>query len=125
MCVMINTPDNEEQRTASFEFATSPAYRVVHVDGVWGGITPHGLIQMALFSDRKPFPSRVDYQRGDGGVLEEVRREQTDAAFEREIEVSGMLSVGVAKSLAAWLEERVAEIEAIHATAVEEQQETE
>ncbi len=114
---MTNEPDNSEERTASFDFKLSPSFRVIHVDGVWGGATPHGLVQMALFSDRKPFPSRVTYRPRDDGGLEEVSREQSDASFEREIEVSAMLSVEVAKSLASWLLDKVRDIERVRAQA--------
>ena len=39
-----------------FFYLKNPAFRVVHVDGAVGGVTPRGRIPMAVYSERPAIP---------------------------------------------------------------------
>ena len=40
----------------------SPFYKPVHVDGVYGGITPRGLLNVSFFSERFPIPKSTEFK---------------------------------------------------------------
>jgi hypothetical protein len=97
----------------SFDYIKSNEFRVIHADGAHGGITPRGdAIQMAIYSERRPIPKRETY-RLENGKLTDLQHVDLRDAFVREVEVELLLSTEVAKSLAAWLNEKVQAIESI------------
>ena len=101
-----------EQNTIPFHYVKSNFFRVVHGDGVYGGVTPRGLLAMNFFSERLPIVERMVYRVDEGGVLgEEVRlqRMQKDGVV-REIEVEVMLDLANTEALIAWLGDRVTEL---------------
>jgi hypothetical protein len=87
-------------------FTRSNFCRVIHSDGVWGGITPQRNIHMALFSERWAlaprtvirFPESKDYPIDAPGVIE------------REIEADVILTFDAALFLRNWLDLRLAEV---------------
>src|SRR5579864_8214012 len=50
---------DEEKKPVSvcFHYVKSNYFRVIHADGMYGGLTPCGGIFFALYSDRQPLPS--------------------------------------------------------------------
>jgi hypothetical protein len=90
-----------------FAFMKSPLCRVIHVDGAWGGITGHGDINMALFSEhREPPPSsKYNINRQTGEMTEELGA--NTGTLVREIEVQVVMNLDVAIALRAWLDERI------------------
>ncbi|HLW54414.1 MAG TPA: hypothetical protein VKW06_16380 [Candidatus Angelobacter sp.] len=48
----------EEKKPVSvcFHYVKSNYFRVIHADGMYGGLTPCGGIFFALYSDRQPLP---------------------------------------------------------------------
>lgn len=72
------------------EYRQSNLYRVIHVDGVWGGISPSGLIEMVLFSEHRVPPP--DDQL-------------TDAV--RELEACILLRPDVAIAMRDWLDQHI------------------
>lgn len=99
--------EEEGKSTVNFDYIKSPQHRVVHADGVWGGVTPRGLISMSFWNTRGPIPRRIVQEVGPGGELgKEVSRESRDAIV-REVDVGVILDLEVARSLAKWLEDKI------------------
>jgi len=42
--------------TIEFHYQKTPSYRVLHVDGMWGGATPKGHFSVSFFSERLAIP---------------------------------------------------------------------
>src|SRR5271165_1381549 len=42
----------------AFDYIKAPDFRIVWVDGLVGGITPHGMIHCALYAERHAIPRR-------------------------------------------------------------------
>ena len=102
-------PDPEEQPdTLSIDFIKSNLFRVIYADGIWGGIGPHGFIQMALYSDRTPIPKRVDFKFQQGILGDEISREGRPGIV-REIEAEVLISRQTAISLRDWLTQKIEE----------------
>ena len=98
------------------DYIKSNYFRVVHADGIFGGLTPRGNIQMEIWSERQPIPKQTTYrlvEEGDGfGTPEEIVESRVVRdAFIREVEVGVVLDLGLAKSLIEWLKIRVEMLE--------------
>ena len=89
----------------AFEFIKGNQFRVIHVDGAVGGMTPQGLIHMAVYSERLPIPQRVVHRIADEAHLgEEIREKRVvRQAIIRELEASLMMDMRQAYALCRWL----------------------
>lgn len=102
--------DSQDSTSVDFHFIKSNMFRVIHMDGAWGGITPQGQIQMAIFSERTAFPSRVRHEIDSGQLGAEIDREG-HRGIEREIEVDVRMSLEKAISLRNWLSDRIQDLQ--------------
>jgi hypothetical protein len=95
--------------TLRLHYIKSPYFRVIHVDGVWGGLTGRGLIHAALYSERRAIPQVTEmYTQGDGELSQEkVVRSKKHIA--REVEADLLLDAKTAKELGEWLLTKVKE----------------
>ncbi|MEX0715090.1 MAG: hypothetical protein WD066_00815 [Planctomycetaceae bacterium] len=114
-----NRPPNEEfieDETAEgvdvrrFEFIKSNCFRTIHVDGAWGGVVamPVPYVHMAIFSQRRPIPTAVEYASKGKVVGQELkeRREGRNAVV-REVESELILDPHATVQLTMWLLEKV------------------
>lgn len=111
---MIGPPDEVAPARPSeikFHYIKSPIYRTVHADGVFGGITPSGLIEMTLFSERFPIPTSARHPiSADGAVQPEIERTSRDGIV-RELEAGAVMTLETAKLIRDWFVEQVAQLE--------------
>lgn len=113
-----------EQEHLSLHFIRSNYFRVVHADGAWGGITPHGDIQMGFYSERGPIPRKIVYKIDEQGRLgEELEREIRDGPV-RELEVGVVVSLSTARSLRTWLDDKIRVLEVAAAASKAEEEAT-
>ncbi len=96
-----------------FEYLKSPDFRVIHADGVYGGLTPHGQLFISFFSERYPIPTATVFQLEPGGNLgPEVRTEREGRkGIIREIEAGVMVDVETARVIVDWLQGKIQEAE--------------
>lgn len=121
---MMTTPKKPKSSESKIENATpdkicftyikSSQFRTAPVDGVHGGLTPHGRIQMAIYSERKPIPQQtvhpiIDYELGPELGDERITKE----GFVRELEINLLMDPSRARSIAQWLLDKVDEWEKI------------
>ena len=93
-----------------FDYIKSNQFRVIHVDGAHGGISPKGLIQMAFFSERAPIPKRETYAL-EQGKLGKCKKVEQREAIVREVEVETLIDLQVAKAINLWLGEKIDQAE--------------
>jgi hypothetical protein len=95
----------------AFDYIKSSHFRVIHCDGVIGGMSPAGYIHATLFSERGAIPQRHIHRLNPDGQLGELVAEktQTRESIVREMDVDVVLSVSAAEVLIDWLIKRVAE----------------
>lgn len=102
---------NVRAKQVTFDFIKSSNFRVIHVNGFFGGMSPRGELQMALFSERWPIPSKIVNEITDTGKQgAELNRKVRDAVV-REVEVQAMMTLDTAKHLQSWLNGKIAEME--------------
>jgi hypothetical protein len=100
--------ESGDRQTITFDYVKSNYYRVVHVNGVVGSLTPTGDIHMGAWSQRGPYPQRVTHSITAEGELGQELDRETRQAIVREVEVGIVFSAGVALQVAEWLQGQVA-----------------
>ena len=96
-----------------FHFEKANFFRVIHVDGAFGGVSPgNQLIHMSVFSERQPIPKLI-VQRVSHGVLgEEISEKRVGkSGIFREIEADLVMSVDIAIAIRGWLDEKINQIQ--------------
>jgi hypothetical protein len=97
-----------------FDYIKSGQFRVVHVDGAHGGLTPKGQgIQIAFYNERFAIPRSEVYPLSDGKLDENPKDVEKRDAIVREVEVEVLMDVDVARSLHRWLGEKIASAESL------------
>lgn len=100
-----------------FYFEKSHIFRVIHVDGVVGAISPgNRLIHMSIFNERTPVPKKIVYPIS-GGVVggpltlgpEIIEKREVRQGVFREVEADLIFSVDTAIALRAWLDGKIQE----------------
>jgi hypothetical protein len=96
-----------------FDYIKSSFFRVVHAEGMLGGIGPRGFIQMAIFNERWPIPKQATHElSADGKLGNEIMSERISRdAVVREVEVEVLMDLNTAKQMLIWLQDRISEIE--------------
>jgi hypothetical protein len=105
-----------QPREVRFHYIKSKQYRVIHVSGAHGGLTPDGRgIHIAFFSERVPISQEETYTLHPDGQLGELKEKTVRNGLVREVEASAMINLDRAKSLHAWLGKNIEKAEQIAA----------
>lgn len=107
--------DEAEPRSEiAADFIKSNSFRVIHVNGAIGGITPNLEIAVSLYNERLAIPQRVVYAVGAEGRITgevEAKRASRDGIV-REVEVCAHMNLQAAKGLADWLNKQISDLTA-------------
>ena len=112
-----------EPKKLRFHYIKSNNFRVVHVDGAHGGITPHGYIFFAVYNDRAPIPQVTVHEIDEDGSVttEDIRDERISKdGIVREVEVGLVMDLATAESLQRWLEEKINKLKELQKKAPKE-----
>ena len=98
-----------DKTTVEFHYIKSNAFRVVHMDGAMGGITPAGLIFVSLYSERPAIPQTMVHELTEEGQIGAERTEERvgKKGVVREIEIGAQMSVETAVNFVKWLQDRI------------------
>jgi hypothetical protein len=96
-----------------FHYIKSNYFRVIHVDGALGGVTPSGFIHCAVYSERAAIPQVTEHAIVEDGLSEEATLIEGRAGVVREVDVDLMMSRSVAEKLRDWLTKRIGEYDAL------------
>lgn len=114
--IMTNNQSDEPQPEAvlpqhvSFFYIKSQFFRVIHVDGAIGGITPRGFIHCAVYSERAAIPQEQEIEITDGLHLGKILKSDGKAGIVREVDADIMLTKTAAIELRDWLTARIDEV---------------
>lgn len=97
--------------TVKFYYEKGHLFRVIHVDGVLGGLTQSRHIFVSLYNQRQPLPKMVEQRLSpDGKLGEEVNRDGKTGVF-REMEIGLVMTPETAKEIAKFLLEHAKMLE--------------
>ena len=101
------------QDRVKFDYIKGNFFRVVHADGIFGGVTPSLDIHMDVWSQRSPIPKQVVHEvKPDKTVGEEIVDERVVRdAIVREVEVGVVFNFAMAKLMVDWLNDKISFIE--------------
>ncbi len=95
----------------TFHYLKSTQYRVVHIDGAIGGVTPSGFIHFSMYNERSAIPREQVFSVDKDGVLGNVEQTVSREGIVREMEVDAIMSLATAKSLRDWLTDQIIKLE--------------
>ena len=105
-----NIDEAEELSSIDFYFVRSSTFRVVHMDGAWGGLTPNGEIQMAIYNERATLPERLTHDVQGRRLGAETDR-QGPKGIERELEVDIRINLEKALAMREWLSSKIQDLQ--------------
>jgi hypothetical protein len=109
---MANTKKAKSIKEIEFDFIKSNFFRVIHVDGAFGGVAPSGSIHMAVYSERHAIPTKTVHKLDGNQLGEEVVNRRTGrAAIVREVEVDIVMGLDQAIVMRGWLDEKIANLQ--------------
>lgn len=92
----------------TFDLIKSNFFRVIYVDGAFGGLSPSGKLHMALFNERLALPTRiVQAIEGDKLGLEIRGKRQSRDTIVRELEIDVVMDVERAIVIRDWLDDKI------------------
>lgn len=95
--------------TLQFDYIKSNLFRVIHADGALGGLTPSGMIHIALYNERLAIPRSVVHSVDETGKLGKQIKSDGRPGLVREVEVDVFVTIATAESLVDWLKDRIEE----------------
>jgi hypothetical protein len=109
----------------TFRVDKDPQYRIVAVNGVWGGPTIRGDIRVDFFYERQASPESVTQAITAAGQLgETIERDPDPTIYTRTLMVSMMLTPIQADSIGKFLQEKAAMVEKVEAAERERKKDT-
>lgn len=108
------TDDPQAVRQIHVHYIKSTQFRTVHVDGIFGGITPRGLLHLTTYSERPAIPQETDYVVNGQRLAEVTSARQGKKGFVRELDINLIMDLDAARSLQEWLRRHVETLEKIH-----------
>lgn len=119
--------DGEDKpKKLRYHLIKSNAFRTIHADGVFGGVTPRLSISATVFNERAPLPDQIVHEiKEDGTIGSEIVDERIARdGLVRELEANLIMDVEFAKVFVKWLTEKISFIEKTIEDAQREQAKT-
>lgn len=95
----------------NFHYVKSPHFRVLHVDGAVGGVTPRGHIHAAFYSERPAIAKHTTHEIDPSGHLGSEKIIEGKDGIVREMDVDIILSRTAAVELQDWLSSRIRDLD--------------
>jgi len=104
-----------ESGEVKYDYIKSNYFRVIHVDGAWGGLTPRLGIRMVIFNERGAIPTQtVQAVSSDGTIGEEIFEKRTSRdAIVREVEADLVMDLATANVLVTWLQDKINQLQTV------------
>ncbi|HYW74040.1 MAG TPA: hypothetical protein VE961_23660 [Pyrinomonadaceae bacterium] len=96
----------DEQTEIAISYVKSNFFRVIHADGAWGGVSPHGDIHISFYSERAAIPdaSKLTVSDKTGAINEE---HVATSEIVREVESDVVVDLNTAIRIRAWLDDKI------------------
>lgn len=98
---------SKESQELKFDYVKSHYFRVIHADGVWGGVSPRGNIHMSFYNERTALPDVSKLTLTGEGQIPKPEQYKASSAIVREFEADVILDLATARSLSTWLNDKI------------------
>jgi hypothetical protein len=112
----------DSPKSVEFHYIKSNLFRVLHVDGALGSVTPSGLIFVGFYNERAAIPQIMVHEITDAGQVGTERAEERvgKKGVVREVEVGAVMSLDTAKSFVTWLQDKIDLVQKLKQVSTEE-----
>jgi|GEM_PF-201780 len=92
-----------------YEYEKSPGCQLIYAHGVWGGINPHGEIELNLYSESDKLPASAERMVNLDGTVgpETTSDDQHTKTLVRTIHARVLVNYQTARAVIDWLQEKV------------------
>jgi hypothetical protein len=97
------------EQVIKFSYERDPSYAIVPATGVWGAVTPAGMVMFDLTVDHIRSPDRLEHSLQDGKLGPETGREPSERIVRRAAQVGVLVTPAVAESIGKWLIQKAEE----------------
>lgn len=104
----------------TISFRRGDCYRLIPVNGVWGGVTPRGDIKADLFHESASVPEMITHEVTPQGTLGREVKRTPSTSVERTVFAGMVLTPEQAESIGSWLVERAREARKRHEARTQE-----
>jgi hypothetical protein len=108
----------ENPKEIRFVYQKARHHRTMHANGAWSALTPQAEIQVAFYNDLRAMPMSVTHEVEQGPTLGPGTEEFESMGFLREVDVTVVMNVAIAKATVDILNQMIAQAEAIIAKRV-------
>lgn len=98
---------DKDSPAIKFNFIKSNYFRVIHLDGAYGGLTPNRYIHMTVYSERMAIPRETQRELLQDGTLGKESVIDTKEGVVRELEADLIFGELEAIALRDWLNEKI------------------
>lgn len=99
---MADNPNN-----ITFKYICPDDLRDLHVNGLFGGVTPRDEIYIHFYSERHPIPKRATHKLDEKGVPSKEADIEVGGDVVRLVQASISLDIGMAIAMRDWLNEKI------------------
>ena len=93
-----------------FDYIKSNQHREIFVEGIHGGLTPKGRIQMSLFCERQPIPRQIAHKFDGLELGPEILPERLSRdAIIRSVDATLIMDLNTAEVMYSWLGNQIKE----------------
>lgn len=103
-------PD-EEVDSIEIKYAEASDYKVVHVDGVRGRLSPNGYLVFDLYNERMSLPDEVEHRVDEKGNLGELVGGPRKLHIERRKECGVLMDLDTLVEVREWLDRQIRQIQ--------------
>ena len=105
--------NNSYPERITYNYHTEPDARLRPAHGVWGGINPHGEIEMCFYDESDIPPQFTEQSISSNGSPgpERLLQEDNSRQIKRNIHTRLLLNYHTARAVMDWLQDRVDELE--------------
>jgi len=106
----------ELPETVTIVYTDTPGYKVIYVNGIYGGLTGKDEIRFDLFQEFKPAPDKEVYEVTKGGRMGNIisdNEEVQTLQLIREKQVGVIMPISFARVLHSWLGDKLETYEQI------------
>jgi hypothetical protein len=100
-------------RSVRYYYIKNALFRVVHVDGAIGGITPTGKVHCAFYSERPAIPQETEFKISDDGRLGDQLSIEGKHGIIRELDFDIQMDLNTTVQLRDWLSKMIDDLKAV------------
>ncbi|MBX7095973.1 MAG: hypothetical protein K1X56_14720 [Flavobacteriales bacterium] len=113
----MSASEKKKKSVIEIHYQKNPSYKIVHADGVYGGLTTKNYLNLNFYAERFPIPktNKFEFEDHEQVKFTEDKLTANDCknGLIREIECGIYIDIQTAESLANWIQLKIKEYKLI------------